>query len=255
MLHFCVVNMEFPSLGQRCHMADCQQLDFLPISCAHCNLVFCREHFQPFVHSCPHEPTAQKNVGESASEVYMCSLPNCSLKELIQMPCTHCMLHFCLQHRHQVDHQCTKLEAPKETMVQTAELVKQIQMKHSGKKSSQGAKSEKLAAKVQLMKLKQNSVGEKQLPADERVYFSVQTPTQVASVFVSKLWSLGKCIDFIASATGISNFNNVAGKPHLNLFTASGDLLSERKDALLSELFDKEMVFNGQSVVLKYVDQ
>jgi hypothetical protein len=170
------------------------------------------------------------------------------------MQCPFCDLHFCLQHRHQVDHDCSKLEKPVEKMVQTAEIVRQIQMRNIGKKSCKGVKSEKLSAKVQLMKLKQNSIGIGELPAEERVYFLVGTPLQIEiAVFVSAFWSVGKCIDYIASASKITNFNNVTGKPHLNLFTLSGDCLSDDMDLQINQMIDKEIIFNGQTIMLKYV--
>ncbi|KAK4012076.1 hypothetical protein OUZ56_021176 [Daphnia magna] len=196
--------MEFPSLGERCSMAMCQQLDLLPIRCSYCQKHFCKAHFQPFDHSCSsYHDSSSKLLETPSPEMHICSLSNCSAKELICMSCSFCDLHFCLQHRHQVDHQCSKLEKPVEKMVQTAELVKQIQLKNMGKKTCRGVKSEKLAAKVQLMKLKQNSTG----------------------------------------------------KPHLNLFSPAGDCLSENKDVTIAELIDEEALFNGQTVVMKYVDQ
>ena len=249
--------MEFPSLGSRCSVSSCQQLDLLPISCSYCSQKFCKTHFQPFDHLCPSQAQSlPRTSNEISTELHSCSLADCSTKELVQMPCSHCKLHFCLQHHHQVDHQCLKLQKPQEKMVQTAALIKQIQIKNSGKKACQGVKSEKLAAKVQLMKLKQQSKGVDELPAEERIYFAVHTPSDKhEAVFVSKFWSVGKCIDYIASACQIANFNNVAGKPHLNLFTSSGMCLSENKDLLISQMIDDEVIFNGQTINLKYVGQ
>lgn len=243
-------------------MTSCQQLDLLPICCSYCNQHFCKTHFQPSDHSCaPHhqlEVEALSRNKNSVVEMHGCSLPDCSAKELVQMPCTHCTLHFCLQHRHQVDHQCSKLEKSQKRMVQTAALVKQIQNKNSGKKISQGVKSDKLAAKVQLMKLKQNSRGTSELPVDERVYFLVHIPDvheETFAIFVSKCWSVGKSIDYIATASNTTNYNNIAGKPHLNLFTSSGTCLSEQKEVLVSELIAKEIIFNGQTIFMKYIEQ
>lgn len=253
---FQAVTMEFPSLGKRCSMDVCQQLDILPICCHFCRQSFCKTHFQPFDHLCSSNQDSLPKPSDVPHEMHVCSLPHCTTKELINMPCPFCDLHFCLHHRHQVEHNCSKLEKPVEKMVQTAELVKQIQMKNAGKKSCRGMKSDKLSAKVQLMKLKQNSIGVNELPAEERVYFLVQTPSQAKmGVFVSTLWSIGKCIDYIASACKITNFNNITGKPHLNLFTSSGDCLSENMDVTITEMVDREIVFNGQTAILKYVDQ
>lgn len=241
-------------------MTSCKQLDLLPICCSFCNQKFCKSHFQPFQHSCSSQQLGKeitKSPHDTHSEMHICSLSTCNTNELISMPCPHCSLHFCLQHRHQVDHQCEKLEKKQDHMPQTASLIKQIQDKNLGKKFSQGVKSDKLAAKVQLMKLKQNSKGVNELPAEERVYFSVQKPLCEAkeSVFVSKFWSIGKSIDFISSSLKIPNSNNLAGKPQLNLFDSAGHCFSEKKDTLIKELLECERIFNGQTIVLKYVEQ
>ena len=140
-------------------------------------------------------------------------------------------------------------------MTQTAALVQQIQQKNAEKKPiRQGVKSDKLAAKVQLMKLKQHSKGLAELPAEERIYFLVALPSgkKEESVFVSKLWSVGKCIDSIASSFQVANHNNISNKPQLNLFSSRGDCFSDKKDVTIKELVESEVIFNGQSVTLKY---
>lgn len=138
-------------------------------------------------------------------------------------------------------------------MVHTAALVREIQLKNAEKEkpSRQGAKSDKLAAKVQLMKLKQSAKGLSELPAQERVYFLVQLPLagrQPEAVFVSNTWSVGKCIDFIAQTCRIPNHNNKAGRPHLTLS------LSSQNDLLVQDLLEQQVVFNGQTVSLHYTE-
>jgi len=120
----------------------------------------------------------------------------------------------------------------------------------------QGVKSEKLAAKVQLMKLKQNSKGLKQLPITERAYFLIKLPLEKKdeAVFVSNIWSIGKCIDNIASLCQIPNHNNNSAKPQLNLYTSSDNCVSSKKDVSVKSLIDNEVLFNGQSLWLKYVE-
>ncbi len=242
--------MEFPTLGDRCNVNDCLQLDFLPIACSSCKIIFCKDHFLPFQHSCsacPDQVVIQP--GPAVESLPVCSLATCRATELVEMLCSHCRLHFCLKHRHQVDHQCTHLVLPQEKMVQTAALVKQIQLKNAEKPAPrQGAKSAQLAAKVQLMKLKQSSKGLAELPAEERVYFLVQLPLdrKPEAVFVSKMWSVGKSIDYISEACKIPNENNKAGRPHLTLS------ISSKNDVLLKDLLDQQLLFNGQTVSLKY---
>lgn len=246
--------MEFPTLGQQCKNQDCKHLDFLPIMCSFCKESFCKDHFQPGDHSCP-SYTSTEPTSLSTSESFPCTFQSCPQKELVKIPCPHCELHFCLQHRHQVDHNCSKLVKPEEKMKQTAAVVKEIVEKNAEKKQvKQGAKSDKLAAKVQLMKLKQSAKGISELPAEERIYFLVKTPSDKdTAVYVSKFWSVGKSIDYMATVANVPNYNNFYGKPKLNLFTHSGVCLSEQKDVILKDMIEKETIFNGQSIALKYV--
>lgn len=218
----------------------------------YCSLNFCKIHSLPFDHACKAYKDATSS-GENRDEIqtHSCSLPSCCTKELVQMLCSHCKLHFCLQHRHQVDHQCSKYEKPKEIMPETSKLVDMIVSKNREKKPTrQGVKSEKLAAKVQLMKLKQNSKGAKELPITERVYFLVKLPfgKKDEAVFVSNLWSIGKCIDNIASLCQVPNNNNNSTKPQLNMYGCSDSCVSDRKDILVKKLIDNETLFNGQSL-------
>ena len=252
--------MEFPELGTQCTMEDCQQLDFLPIKCSYCIKTFCKTHSLPFDHGCTEYDNINTSISNKNSDeirAHTCSLPTCCMKELVPILCPHCELHFCLQHRHQTDHQCPKYEKPKEIMPETSKLVGEIVAKNQDKKPiRQGVKSEKLAAKVQLMKLKQNSKGLKQLPITERAYFLIKLPLEKKdeAVFVSNIWSIGKCIDNIASLCQIPNHNNNSAKPQLNLYTSSDNCVSSKKDVSVKSLIDNEVLFNGQSLWLKYVE-
>lgn len=44
--------MEFPDLGKNCALKECNQLDFLPIKCDACSLLFCCNHYQYEFHKC-----------------------------------------------------------------------------------------------------------------------------------------------------------------------------------------------------------
>ncbi|KAI8821990.1 uncharacterized protein EV422DRAFT_525214 [Fimicolochytrium jonesii] len=39
--------MELPNLGKHCTVPHCNQNDFLPLKCLHCEEVFCQPHFNP----------------------------------------------------------------------------------------------------------------------------------------------------------------------------------------------------------------
>jgi predicted nucleic acid binding AN1-type Zn finger protein len=44
--------MELPHIGQNCALRECNQLDFLPISCDACSSVYCLEHYRYERHNC-----------------------------------------------------------------------------------------------------------------------------------------------------------------------------------------------------------
>lgn len=44
--------MEFPELGSQCSVKECQTLDFLPIECSYCHMIFCKDHSQTSNHNC-----------------------------------------------------------------------------------------------------------------------------------------------------------------------------------------------------------
>ena len=96
--------------------------------------------------------------------------------------------------RHQEDHHCEKLEPAAREMRSTKALVENIlSSADHGEKSAavvkkpRSVKAQKTAAKVQLMKLKMKSNGDKSLPQTERVYFLVKTETMKSNMFIGKL--------------------------------------------------------------------
>lgn len=44
------------TLGSHCAYSSCNELDFLPISCPHCSLIFCRHHASTAAHACTQDP-------------------------------------------------------------------------------------------------------------------------------------------------------------------------------------------------------
>ena len=93
--------------------------------------------------------------------------------------------------RHQADHHCEKLEPAAREMKSTKALVENIlSSADHGEKSAavvkkpRSVKAQKTAAKVQLMKLKMKSNGDKSLPQTERIYFLVKTETKKSNLFI-----------------------------------------------------------------------
>jgi hypothetical protein len=96
--------MELPELGKRCALLECKQLDFLPFRCAHCELIFCKDHYMIGKHTCTHESTASGIEAVEPIKQYHCTYDDCSTLSSVEMCCQVCKKHFCLQHRH---HGCT----------------------------------------------------------------------------------------------------------------------------------------------------
>nr|XP_023510859.1 AN1-type zinc finger protein 2A isoform X2 [Equus caballus] len=139
--------MEFPDLGKHCSEKTCNQLDFLPLKCDACKQDFCKDHFTYTAHKCPYafkkdvqvpvcplcnNPIPIKKgeipdvvVGEHIDRdckshpgrrekifTYRCSKEGCRRKEMLRVACDQCHGNFCIQHRHPLDHSCTRGSRP-----------------------------------------------------------------------------------------------------------------------------------------------
>lgn len=258
--------MEFPETGKRCSVKDCKLLDFLPFVCEHCQVTFCKEHFNTDSHECSKTENTKSVVEQSATS-FLCSKESCEDASPIEMPCANCKQHFCVAHRH---HGCLELsetertqklkkwQIPKKQFAEAKAIVDQ-QIADSLKKS----KNTTLANKVQLMRVKCSAIGPKNVPTSERSYFLVHLPLTVKNkhigtskgAFVNMHWTIGKCIDSIADTLKVPNNNNTATANKLKLFRHStGDLICSTMDTSLAKLFEDTAVFDGERVILEYSD-
>ncbi|XP_043265886.1 AN1-type zinc finger protein 1-like [Colletes gigas] len=258
--------MEFPDIGTRCSIKDCKQLNFLPFVCNHCHDTFCKEHFHIASHKCS---SFRENVVSTKTKAsnYVCSDESCKETSPIEMQCIKCKKHFCLQHRY---HGCleytneektTKLkkwQIPKKQFAEAKAIVDQ-EISDTLKKSKNIA----MANKVRLMRIKGSAVGPKNVPMNERCYFLVYLSTKVPNknlgpskgIYVNINWTIGKAIDSMADILKISNNNNVLGVSKLQLFHhLTGTLVCNEMDTLLTKLFEKSELVDGQSVILEYSD-
>ena len=120
-------------------------------------------------------------------------------------------------------------------------------------KKPRNLKQQKLAAKVQLMKLKQTAKGNSGIPVDERIYFRVICPDKAErKAFVSLKWTLGKALDSIAENCSVKNLNNVPGEKRLKMARLSDGFVWEDFSIALHDLMEKQEVFNGDSIKLDY---
>jgi hypothetical protein len=121
-------------------------------------------------------------------------------------------------------------------------------------------KNAKMAAKVQLMKLKQNAEGSKGIVTEDRIYFRVhflaKRSNSISSknVFVSKRFSVGKIIDVLADLCQIENPNNSSNSSKkLRIFRRTdGEIWSSDLTVDLESMIEAENAFSGESIILEY---
>lgn len=104
------------------------------------------------------------------------------------------------------------------------------------------------------MRLKGKAVGLKSIPNTERLYFNIVLPTKSEkAVYISKTWSLGRAIDFIADECHLQNNNNKSGELKLRLFKTDKHILSQVMSDSIKDLLDKEFIIDGESLIIEYV--
>ena len=256
--------MELPSLGKQCSVETCGQLDFLPIQCSYCGKTFCKECSSLDKHNCPSirassesnfRPVTSKNIAPKTP----CTFENCDRK--VVTACPICVLEFCMEHRLEKDHCCSKVEENhiEDSIPKTQALVESILAKKKDipKSDPKVVKNQKLAAKVQLMKLKMKAQGSKSVPNQDRIYFGVKSckSKDIKPVFVSSTWPFGKVLDAIADLVGLENKNNMSNVPKLKLFKKlDGLLITDQFDQTLCDLLKTEVIFNGDTLIMEYVE-
>lgn len=196
--------MELPKIGKNCSHPNCNKLDFLPLQCK-CAKLFCTEHFNKHVETCAshaHEYGEIKKI----DEVYNCSEPHCRNTSIVPLICEKCNKHFCITHRHIV--KCSKPDAaeiaaakekyaaPVRKFNEAKSAVDQ-QIDNNLMNAKKKSKNQAMANKVQLMRIKNKATGLKTIPTMDKIYFNIHYGAKLENtspVFVSKMWSLGKCI-------------------------------------------------------------
>ena len=250
---------ELPHIGKHCAYTQCNRLDFLSIGCNGCSLSFCKEHYPYEKHSCSKELIPKKDKIESEGpKAYDCQFDGCCNRELTRVICEHCKLNFCLAHRHQPDHKCVKWDIKPTAMVKTKELVDSlVQNKSSTSSKNTGRKSKAMAAKVALMKIKQKAIGNQSIPDSERIFLKIEflrgNKLEEHAVFVSQIWTIGKCVDEMATKLRIENRNNDAKAKKLKLVDPDQSNHCFSFEQTVQELISSGDLFNGGSLQLKYI--
>lgn len=221
------------AIGQHCSLPSCNLLDFLPIKCELCGLVFCKEHYSVTAHKCEkYQEQAEAPHVSRPFESFACSLEGCSARERVQVTCEFCRRDFCMRHRLQVDHKCPQLATASDKDASThfkhnfifnillnnifvVEGVKKQAPKEFKFEMKQNVseKNSALATKLALMKLKQTAQGPPGLPEQSKYFCFVVVVNEAASsthsFFFSTKWPLGKCIEFVESKLNLAKSNNI----------------------------------------------
>ena len=239
-------------IGTQCHLSTCKQLDFLPFTCDGCSLVFCLRHREKSSHNCSSLKRSTEDVSTIKTLIctYSCSVVDCNTTEVVPITCSLCGNQLCLKHRLPEDHNCVKLPIKAKSTTATKHLTSPFEIR--SQKKLKTLKSQKMAAKVALMKLKLHSKGDNGIPTSERLYFSVH-PVILNStplpIFVSSKWTVGKAIDFMANKLKLHNENNKISNSKLKLCSAStGEVISP--DLHLHTVMENDLLFDGSSIVI-----
>ncbi|KAA0185667.1 AN1-type zinc finger protein 1 [Fasciolopsis buskii] len=219
------------NIGDHCAKPDCKQLDFLPIRCDECKLVFCKLHSPVTAHECQAPPRNVANL-ESNTETrrsgQQCQFPSCDNHELVPLMCESCEKVFCVRHKQKETHQCPKLwtatdeaNAEREAGLLNAEKLDRTALHsvsrplHPTGQSSEvkstskpiSSRSRATAARLVLMQAKMHAKpagnGAASLADEDRLVIRLcasaglnPTSTETMPFFVGKAWPLGRVLDF-----------------------------------------------------------
>ena len=241
---------EVQNIGEHCSYGECNRLDFLPVKCDYCLLLFCRDHFALTSHNCNKYNEITK-ANESANlkpfEFFKCSFSECSIqnKEIVEVICDYCKFNYCMKHRLPVDHKCSvkqKLDDEIEKQAVLKEEQKQAQKKEFKFEMKQNVseKNAALANKLALMKLRQTAQGPPGLPEDSKFYCFIHydssllsKPTSTKTInkspfYFSLKWPVGKCIEFIVDKINLNKSNLLKMKLFNNEIQIDSSLLLEK---------------------------
>lgn len=240
---------DITTIGQHCSFEACNRLDFLPVKCELCRLNYCKEHYSFISHKCikyeeKNEQNLTKVSNSSRINFYDCTFEDCRQREMVEVVCEFCAKRFCMKHRLQIDHKCSKLESNL-TDLKPKEAKKEFKFEV---KQNVSEKNASLAAKLTLMKLKQTAIGPPGLPEQSKYYcFIIQDSDQSTKkpFYFSTKWPVGKCIEFLVDKLKIEKFKLNS----LKLFLDSNHVPSS---STIEEL-QKNNVLANQGLILNLI--
>jgi hypothetical protein len=232
---------ELPCLGDHCASASCQTLDFLPIKCDLCCLKYCKQHYSYGAHNCTKYKELNINTSSSTPiPVYPCTLDGCKAKELIPITCEQCKSNFCVLHRLQIDHKCSK-----PSNIQNESIKPKINEFKFELKTNVSEKNVNLASKLVLMKLRQTATGPPGLPEESKLYCFIDYNTTIKKPFyLSTKWPIGRCIEFLCTKLNIKSHNK------MSLAFENQEIINV--SFTVQDLLDQKLVNHG--IIFKLID-
>ncbi|XP_057652423.1 AN1-type zinc finger protein 1-like [Diorhabda carinulata] len=255
--------MEFPNIGKQCAHSQCKQLDYLPLVCK-CGEIFCSEHYNGHIQHCEvANPIIEAKSNNQVESVFICSHLDCKKRDIVPLICGRCQKHYCVEHRHLAvcndkDEETLRTEKEKFSApmraFNEAKAIVDKQLDKNLYELKKNPKNRDIAKKVLLMKIKNKATGLTTVPMLNRVYFNVTYAENSLPIFVSNQWSLGRAIDAIAQEMKLRNDNNKATDTKLRLFKEQGNAsISSDLSITIKELIDHHVLFDGDSLLIKYV--
>lgn len=242
--------IDLEGFGKNCAFKECNRLDFLPIRCTHCSLLFCKEHSSITSHICNKVKEPAADISVKPFQFYACSFDQCTdpNKEIVEVVCDYCKLNHCMKHRLPIDHNCVakqKLDDETEKRALLAEEKRDAQKKEFKfeMKEKVNEKNAALAAKLTLMKLRQTAQGPPGLPELNKFYCFVQCNSSDAAaifndgkpiatnkwpIFFNLKWPVGKCVEFLVEKFNLNKSNLLKLKLFVNESLIDSSLILEK---------------------------
>lgn len=230
--HLFQTKMEFE---QNCF--KCKSVDFLLFNCLKCLHKYCQTHRFPSLHDCIEEVEVER-VAVEPLQKQKCSLDSCDQVDILISTCRHCSQVYCLKHRHQPDHDCSRLV--------NITIIKQVD------KPKIDLKLKKTNPKLELMRLKLNGKGDSQIPMSNRVYMTIIEGSTKSNLFFNQNTIIGRLVDILASRSKIVNNNNLGGV-RIALFNGTDGKVLEMSKTL-QDLITSNVIYNGSTLILKQSD-
>lgn len=234
--------MELPHIGQACVV--CNRNDYLPFKCSKCDKIICIDHRTDHGSDCPLNKSefVYDNSKPVESLKQTCDFCHKITLKLELTKCSQCLAHHCLYHRHQMQHNCIKLDEDKKTreledaarvarQQEALDTLKQVQrvtctsskatVITTTRQALQDPKKQALARRVRIMKIRQLARGPPNILDKDKIYFEVKFVHEPKSslslegrngksvnIFATAKHSVGRLIDWAADELDVTNKNH-----------------------------------------------